>query len=191
MNLHSDKMVKGKKIFCAPHIRNARGIYLIQRVFITISGEWVSARQESIVRRRHCPDIVAVLIASKKTGRCVCIRHYYAAYRKKRLLFAAAWHRRGQGSGRNLPGGGHSCERYGVFDESSILKFPWKPSRPTCKEDAVCRRPAAEHHYCIHICEGCLNNCTYCDYKAIRKSVVSKNRLPPSSRIFAKGSGRP
>ncbi len=182
MNLHSDKMVKGKKIFLrSTYPECTRNLFDTTRFY-----NYFRENGFQLVRNPSSADVIVLTTCGfdriKEDRTLRLIRHYYAAYRKKKIIVCGCLASTRPGLGTEfaqalvIP-----VERYGVFDDIFHPKVPLETVKANMLRKTLfaAGRPA-EHHYCIHICEGCLNNCTYCDYKAIRKSVVSK---PPAAVI--------
>jgi len=136
-----------------------------------------------LVRNPSCADVVVLTTCGfdriKEDRTMRLIRHYDAAYPRKKIVICGCLASTRHGLGRTfkraliIP-----VERYNLFDDIFHPEIPLAAVGANVLNRGIFSRArAAEKSYCIHICEGCLNHCSYCDYKAIRKCVKSK---PPA-----------
>lgn len=181
-NLRSDKMAKNKRIFlCSTYSKCTRNLFDTTRLH-----NFFKKNRFHLVRNPSSADIIVVTTCGfdriKEDRTMRMIRRYYEAYPKKEMVICGclASTRRGLGEmfrrALIIP-----VEEYNLFDAIFHPRTRLEDVRANALDRGLfARGHGAEKSYCIHICEGCLNHCSYCDYKAIRKCVKSK---PPADVI--------
>ncbi|QAT17784.1 hypothetical protein BU251_08655 [Candidatus Velamenicoccus archaeovorus] len=175
-------MAKNKKIFLrSTYPECTRNLFDTTRFY-----NYFRENGFQLVRNPSFADVIVLTTCGfdriKEDRTMRMIRQYYEKYPKKEMIVCGclASTRRGLGAmfARALI---VPVEQYGLFDNI----FHPRISLDVIRTNALTRRffargRAVVRSYCIHICEGCLNNCTYCDYKEIRSCVKSK---PPAEVI--------
>lgn len=181
-------MLPPKIFLCSTYIDCTRNLYDTTHLYYFFKNN-----RFHLVRRPSRANVIVITTCGfdriKENRTIRMIRHYYQRYKtKSRIILCGCLASTCRTLGDMFPG-----TTIIAAEDSRAFNDIFKPGIPIGEIKTNCLNKklfaqgrlhperAAKEDYYIHICEGCVNNCSYCDYKMIHKHVTSR----PAAKIIS------